>query len=664
MEIIEKSLINLLKADYKSAGKISKERLYAKIFSYDKDLIRLLLSDANIREKFFVKIDQTYIFKLNEFVDFLNNHDLAYAKEEVIDDIGYFFYPYDYNIKIDEIPTSFLDNIYLENSAWIDFKFQTKFLVRYKSLDKNKEATDLGQIKIYREADSFIDSSKNKSVKTRTFDLLREDFGHYREIIKINKDLPGYISVFADPSYYINLIDKLGKAKTKKVLASLNDLILKDTCYFDNKNMGYHTLIKDSLLREFDGFSLSFLKIANVLNDFYGSDKLIDVFALVSEKIKTARYKEKTYTYEFVSIALDQLKDISPSKVKRPQSFYKKYLSCLEVEFRDSLNIFSKLNDFYNIIGTSSDKLAVFEEAIVYDIDLLIDKLTIKPSDYENLKKDKKNFCIGHYTSLDNLQFLIDDSIEEIDEKYRNRLRLTNARMLNDPMEGKALFEFLNDGDELSLARDNMGNNKIYLLSASSAADSLPMWKQYADDTKGVYLEFSKEFVKSIINDKKIQLIKVFYIGDGKEDPQSAEIYGLLNKLKMDYNFYLEKIKETYKLGEKNKSELLRAINNEIYLKLDKISYYFKKDHYAYESEYRIIVDLDQDQNRGYFKEIKYTNRTFPLPFLGTYLEDYDLKYQRLIFGPKAIDKDYLVPYIKYCLGKDIETVNSNIMYR
>lgn len=664
MEIIEKSLINLLKADYKSAGKISKEKLYGKIFSYDKDLIRLLLSDANIRERFFVKIDQTYIFKLNEFVDFLNNHDLVCSKEEVIDDIGYFFYPYDYEIKIDEIPTSFLDNIYLENSAWIDFKFQTKFLVKYKSKDKNEQATDLGQIKIYREADSFIDSSKNKAIKTRTFDLLREDFGHYREIIKINKDLTGYISVFADPSYYINLIDKLGKAKTKKILESLNDLILKDTCYFDNKNMGYHTLIKDSLLREFDGFSLSFLKIANVLNDFYGSDKLIDVFAKVNEKIKTARYKEKTYTYEFVSLALDQLKDISPSKVKRPQSFYRKYLSCLEVEFRDSLNIFSKLNDFYNIIGTSSDKLAVFEEAIVYDIDLLIDKLTIKPSDYENLKKDKKNFCIGHYTSLDNLQFLIDDSIEEIDEKYRNRLRLTNARMLNDPMEGKALFEFLNDGDELSLARDNMGNNKIYLLSASSAADSLPMWKQYADDTKGVYLEFSKEFVKSVINDKKIQLIKVFYIGDGKEDPQSAEIYGLLNKLKMDYNFYLEKIKETYKLGEKNKSELLRAINNEIYLKLDKISYYFKKDHYAYESEYRIIVDLDQDQNRGYFKEIKYTNRTFPLPFLGTYLEDYDLKYQRLIFGPKAIDKDYLVPYIKYCLGKDIETVNSNIMYR
>ena len=664
MEIIEKSLINLLKNDYSKSGKISKEKLYAKTYAYDENLIRLLLSDKLIRDKFFVKIDQPYIFKLNEFVDFINNHDLVCSKEEIIDDIGYFFYPYDYEIKIDEIPTSFLDNIYLENSSRIDFKFQTKFLVRYKSKDENKEIRELGQIKIYREADSFIDTSRENPIKTRTFDLLREDFGHYREIIKISNNLTGYISVFADPSYYISLTENLGKAKTKKVLEGLNDLILKNTSYFDNKNMGYHTLIKDSLLREFDGFSLSFLKIANVLNDFYGPYKLIDIFAKVNEKIKTARYKENTYTYEFVSLALDHLKDISQNKVKRPQSFYRKYLSCLEIEFRDSLNIFSKLNDFYNKIGSSSDKLAAFEEAIVYDIDQLIEKLTIKPSDYENLKKDSKNFRIGHYTSLDNLQFLIDDSIEEIDEKYRNRLRLTNARMLNDPMEGKALFEFLNDGDSDYLARDNNGNNKIYLLSASSAADSLPMWKQYADDTKGVFLEFSKEFVKSVINDKKIQLIKVFYIGDGKEDPQSAEIYGLLNKLKMDYNFYLEKIKETYKLGEKNKSELLRAINNEIYLKLDKISYYFKKDHYAYESEYRILVDLDQDQNRGYFKEIKYTNRTFPLPFLGTYLEDYDLKYQRLIFGPKAIDKDYLVPYIKYCLGKDIETVNSNIRYR
>ena len=121
---------------------------------------------------------------------------------------------------------------------------------------------------------------------------------------------------------------------------------------------------------------------------------------------------------------------------------------------------------------------------------------------------------------------------------------------------------------------------------------------------------------------------------------------------------------EIYKENPANKSQLLRTFNNEIFLKLDKISYYFKKDAYAYEGEYRIVLDLDEDDSRCHFKEIKFPNPNFPLPFLGTYLTDYELRYQRLIFGPKAIDKDYLVPYIKYCLGKDIETVNSNIKYR
>ena len=76
----------------------------------------------------------------------------------------------------------------------------------------------------------------------------------------------------------------------------------------------------------------------------------------------------------------------------------------------------------------------------------------------------------------------------------------------------------------------------------------------------------------------------------------------------------------------------MRSFNNEIFLKLDKISYYFKKDSYAYEGEYRIVVDLDEDESRDHFKEIKYHNPNFPLPFLGTYLTDYELRYQRLIF--------------------------------
>ena len=82
--------------------------------------------------------------------------------------------------------------------------------------------------------------------------------------------------------------------------------------------------------------------------------------------------------------------------------------------------------------------MRAYEDAISYDIDELIDLITIKPSDYEKLKDSENRLSIGHYTSLEILGFLIDEDVEGIDEKYKNKLRLTNARMLNDPMEGKA----------------------------------------------------------------------------------------------------------------------------------------------------------------------------------------------------------------------------------
>lgn len=666
MENTEKILINLLKSNpqYIKDNKINKEVLFAKVYSYDEDFLKKILANPNLKARFFKDIDSILIFKINEFISFIGEADLIIEEKSLKDGTSYNFYKDKKAFK--NIDFDYKDNLLFKLSGDIDYKFKTKFHVTY--ISENKKNIKLGDIKLYKEEESFKDTSEIANLKYSSFDLLSEDFKEDCGFIKItNEKLEGlktYISVFSNPFYYLNMLKYLGLEKTKKILTKLNDLILKDSSYFTNKNMGYHTLIKDSLLREFDGFNLSFLKIANVLNDFGKTDSIFKIFARINKKLK--KNPDLNIVYEFVNQALEELGDIGSNPSFKDKDFYKKYLSSLEYEFRDSLNIFEKLNNFYKILPQTEDSLRVYEDAISYDIDELIDLLTVKPSDYENLKNAENRLSIGHYTSLDSLGYLIDADIEEVAEIYRNKLRLTNARMLNDPMEGKALFEYLNDGNEEYISLDNYGNNKIYLLSASSMADSLPMWKQYADDTKGVFLEFSKEFMKSIINDKKIRLVRVFYIGEKafNYNQKSDEINGLLNKLKADYEAYLGKIIATYKKESLNNIELLRSFNNEIFLKLDKISYYFKKDSYAYEGEYRIVVDLDEDESRGHFKEIKYHNPNFPLPFLGTYLKDYDLEYQRLIFGPKAIDKDYLVPYIKYCLGKDIETVNSNIKYR
>ena len=668
MENINKVLVDLFKddAEYIKENKINKEVMYAKAYSYDEDFLRKILGENQLRSKFFKDLDGISIFKITEFISFVGQSDLTIREKSLENGISYTFY--EDKARLNKLKIKYKDNLLLKMSKDIDYKFKTKFRVSYLKGDKITDKLRLGDVKLYKEEESFEDTRKIANLKYKAYNLLKEDFKESSGLISVDygefKKLKTYITVFSSPSYYLNMLKALGKENTRQVLTDLNDLILKDSDYFENKNMGYHTIIKDSLLREFDGFNLSFLKIANVLNDFKMTDKIFEIFALINKKLK--KYPDLNIIYEFIAQALEALGNLDFNGEAKSKNFYKSYLTSLEYEFRDSLNIFEKLNNFYRILPQDEDNLRRYEEAISYDIDRIVELLTVKPSDYEKLKDAENRISIGHYTSLDILGYLIDGDIEEIDQIYRNKLRLTNARMMNDPMEGKAVFEYLNDGNEDYINLNNYGNNKIYLLSASNMADSLPMWKQYADDTKGVFLEFSKEFIKSIINDKKIKLVKVFYIGDKaiNYNQKSDEINGLLKKLKVDYKAYLEKISETLNKDSTNKSQLLRSFNNEIFLKLDKISYYFKKDSYAYEGEYRIVVDLDEDESRDHFKEIKYHNPNFPLPFLGTYLTDYELRYQRLIFGPKAIDKDYLVPYIKYCLGKDIETVNSKIKYR
>ena len=668
MENISKVLVDLFKddAEYIKENKINKEVIYAKAYSYDENFLRKILGENQLRSRFFKDLDGISIFKITEFISFVGQSDLTIREKSLENGISYTFY--EDKAKLSKLKIKYKDNLFLKMSKDIDYKFKTKFRVSYLKGDKITDKLRLGDVKLYKEEESFEDTRKIANLKYKSYNLLKEDFKESSGLISVDygeiKKLKTYITVFSSPSYYLNMLKALGKENTRQVLTDLNDLILKDSDYFENKNMGYHTIIKDSLLREFDGFNLSFLKIANVLNDFKMTDKIFEIFALINKKLK--KYPDLNIIYEFIAQALEALGNLDFNGEAKSKNFYKSYLTSLEYEFRDSLNIFEKLNNFYRILPQDEDNLRRYEEAISYDIDRIVELLTVKPSDYEKLKDADNRISIGHYTSLDILGYLIDGDIEEIDQIYRNKLRLTNARMMNDPMEGKAVFEYLNDGNEDYINLNNYGNNKIYLLSASNMADSLPMWKQYADDTKGVFLEFSKEFIKSIINDKKIKLVKVFYIGDKaiNYNQKSDEINGLLKKLKVDYKAYLEKISETLNKDSTNKSQLLRSFNNEIFLKLDKISYYFKKDSYAYEGEYRIVVDLDEDESRDHFKEVKYHNPNFPLPFLGTYLTDYELRYQRLIFGPKAIDKDYLVPYIKYCLGKDIETVNSKIKYR
>ena len=92
------------------------------------------------------------------------------------------------------------------------------------------------------------------------------------------------------------------------------------------------------------------------------------------------------------------------------------------------------------------------------------------------------------------------------------------------------------------------------------------------------------------------------------------------------------------------------------------ISFLFKTVDYSYEEEYRIVVS-----NTDQFKyEIKCEeNKDYPFPFLYIYLNVLysGSKYNEVIIGPKAIDIDFLGPYINY-LDPNIDIKSSKILYR
>ena len=92
---------------------------------------------------------------------------------------------------------------------------------------------------------------------------------------------------------------------------------------------------------------------------------------------------------------------------------------------------------------------------------------------------------------------------------------------------------------------------------------------------------------------------------------------------------------------------------------LSNIAILFKKRDYVYESEYRIVVNREMSEDRI----VEQVNPSFNFPFLYMYLDEVELKYSKLILGPKAIDIDYVAPYIHYC-DEDITIERSSISYR
>ena len=291
----------------------------------------------------------------------------------------------------------------------------------------------------------------------------------------------------------------------------------------------------------------------------------------------------------------------------------------------------------------------------------------------------------GHYTKVDTLtNYLIkadwkDDNKNENDSKVKfPYLRLTNLKQLNDPMEGRVIYDYL--GIDNTFFQQYQTSN-VFISSLTTVSDSLPMWKEYTDSSQGAFLEYDLSYLEDIVAHKSIEFVKVHYLDLMSENKDETDVGKSLDNLKQIFK----------KLKELEAKEELKSFAE----KLKKISYLFKVKDYEYEMEYRILINLDDtaiqniikrddndSSNEKYFKKeeiglevfdkvnykdfrkyIVLSSKDSGRYDLFVYINLTPLKYSKVILGPKVTDADYIAPYLKIA-NPEIEIESSKIPYR
>ena len=335
-------------------------------------------------------------------------------------------------------------------------------------------------------------------------------------------------------------------------------------------------------------------------------------------------------------------------------------------------DILNEKSDSEFILSLDANQLLEQADKIIYYIR---SKLTVDANELKEIGS------FGHYTKIDTLtSFLIkadwkNDNDSKVKYPY---LRLTNLKQLNDPMEGRVIYDYL--GIDNTFFQQYQTSN-VFISSLTIVSDSLPMWKEYADSSQGAFLEYDLSYLEGIVAHKSIEFVKVHYLDLMSENKDETEIGKFLDNLKQIF----EKLQEL-----KAEKELIDFAE-----KLKKISYLFKVKDYEYEMEYRILINLDDtaiqniikrdvndSSNEKYFKKeeigleifdkVNYNDFRKYIVLnpkdngrydLFVYINLAPLKYSKVILGPKVTDADYIAPYLKLA-NPDIEIENSKIPYR
>lgn len=459
-----------------------------------------------------------------------------------------------------------------------------------------------------------------------------------------------YYTDYLNKIFYLNLLINFSDNDLEKYISELSRIVKEKES----------ELLKDFAELLYNNIYLAKIKCVIKYN------KIEEVGTLISEII------DRFNNYE-----LFKSKDLLDSLL---------YACCAESKldlFRVSMTyirenrLTSNLSDnIFNKIISTDDKI------YINYLDIFLKCIEIKSICSIRLDKELDNTKeLGHYTNIDSVKYLVKNNNSA-------RIRMYNADYMNDPDEGKLIFDKL-DFNVSYIENLDLETNP-YFLFCMSKKDSLPLWVGYAKDGNGCFLQLkkeslvdnsSREFISISENNNNsysIRLEKESSIRNNKIDIESPikhnvakpykyddiRIYRVcyINKNSKDTNITKNEelntlILDLIKLVEKPSNEEDRLLFDI----LDEIRFLFKSSDYSAEEEIRIIKNV-KDKNQYILDD----RDSLKFPKLYVQIENSKgIQFEEVMIGPKVSDEDktLLIPYLKYC--KNVDKVSySDIKYR
>ena len=509
-----------------------------------------------------------------------------------------------------------------------------------------------------------------------------------------------YSTLIDNNSFFLYLCHKVTTGSTTEdyltpyVINGLLSVFFRVFIYISFDNVKTKTLEKN--LRElidvvFNNINFKLFKLIDYW--YFGLDELVSIFKIEHLETISSYYinnPQSDYVGKYLDFVLRHFDDVIKNSIDVVRKIAKENDSDI---IRDqAIKLIEKYDNAYSNEKSYSESISSLDDQqLLKQADNIISyirsKLTV---DAEELKKIG---AFGHYTKIDTLtNFLIkaDWKNENNSETQPPFLRLTNLKQLNDPMEGRAIHDYL--GIDNTFFQQYQTSN-VFISSLTIVSDSLPMWKEYADSCQGAFLEYDMSYLEHIVAHQSIEFVKIHYLDLNSGAKDESDVGKALDNLKQIF----EKMKES-----KDKTPL-----SDLAEKLKKISYLFKVKDYEYEMEYRILINLDDtsvkrpiekhnkslDKNKELlndkdllnekylkkeeiglevFDKVNYNDFRKYIVLsakdngrydLFVYINLAPLKYSKVILGPKVTDADYIAPYLKLA-NPDIEIESSKIPYR